>query len=517
MRIDPNLEWLLQTLLAWLLVGVTLAGGAGWALFAARRAAQGGTPQPPLLTVCVALAVGALAPTLALFWMSLLGVPLNPASALLGTAALLLPGWALWWAAWRRGRTPHAAFGASGRRARHAARLQETTVSQTSESRPRWQRRILLLCLALVCAAVLFNAAYWVFYRDDAVLYSYMARNVWRSGALLPLNGVQTLQEGYPPLVVLLNAYIVILSGWPNDYLAGAALALLALGCLPVGYTFGAALYGRGAGWLAALLLALTPTFATWASSGYTELPTAFFLSLAALFLWRLAHKPQADDALLAGLLLGGVLWTKNAALVFVPLVGLWLLWQRHLRWQHLLLCALGGALVAAPWYLRNLLNAAPLVPPTAWTDQAQRGLDTLLVFVSRPATYSITGVLLLLGIGWALRRALRNGSAERLLLLLALPYCAVWWWSVSYDPRFLLLVLPLLSIPAAGAALWVWQRLPGGRVRLLPALLGGALLLALLVAWNSVDFKTAILQNPLMSHEVKFRYVVLGEPPPSP
>ncbi|MFN8447294.1 MAG: glycosyltransferase family 39 protein [Anaerolineae bacterium] len=80
-------------------------------------------------------------------------------------------------------------------------------------------------------------------------------------------------------------------------------------------------------GWLAALVLALTPFFSRWASSGYVDLPMAFFYALAAVFALRLYESGRLRDAALAGALVGLAAWTKNAALIGIVLLALWLVW----------------------------------------------------------------------------------------------------------------------------------------------------------------------------------------------
>jgi hypothetical protein len=97
------------------------------------------------------------------------------------------------------------------------------------------------------------------------------------------------------------------------------------------------------------------------------------------------------------------------------------------------------------------------------------------------------------------------------MLLLLTAPFFGVWWLLVSYDPRFLLLFLPLLCVFAAGQFQWLWEILPlKGRARLRILLALMAVGMSIYIAWISVEFKPEMLRNPLMDDAAKHA-VVLG------
>ena len=93
-------------------------------------------------------------------------------------------------------------------------------------------------------------------------------------------------------------------AGWPNEFLARLFTALPALGCLGAVWALARTLGNRMTAALAALLgLACAPMFGNWASSGYVDLPAAFYTLLALLCVWRLWQRGRLQDALLAGLL----------------------------------------------------------------------------------------------------------------------------------------------------------------------------------------------------------------------
>lgn len=475
------------TLLPWLLTFVMLAAAYPWAAWGLARAPR---RSGLALTLCLTLALSSGALTQLMLWQSALSLPFDLWGIVLPYLLLMLPGWALW----RRERLP-------------LPRL------------PRPQGALawtaLVVC-ALVSAAVLFNAVYWPFSREDTLgIYNRFGVWMYHYRTIAPLVSAATPYETYPPLVSLTYAYAYLASGWQNEYLARLFPALLSLGCLPAAYALGRALDRPVAGWLGALLLALTPLFGVWASAGYVDLPMAFFHTLSAVFAWRLWQDNAPADALLAGTALGLAAWTKNAALVGVLALCVWLGWgwfRRRIGLRQITLALLPLAFIAAPWYARSLLNAGMLIAPTVWADQAARTLENLLVFVLFPDRFGVTGFLVTAGalasVTALLRRA-PDAAAHGLLLLWTAPYFVAWWLFASYDPRFLLLFLPPLTIMAGLWLAHLWVLLPSPwqeRAALPLALL--AVLLALPVAWNSVEHKNAILRDPLMSHAAKIEQV---------
>jgi 4-amino-4-deoxy-L-arabinose transferase-like glycosyltransferase len=315
--------------------------------------------------------------------------------------------------------------------------------------------------------------------------------------------------------IQLAYAFTYMASGWENAYLARLLPALLSVGALAATYLVGRALHGKLAGWIGMLLLATMPTFARWASAGYVDLPMAYFYTLAALFAWRLWQADHPTDALLAGLLIGLAAWTKNAALIGVILLAAWLVWgmiNRRIRLQTALISLLTCVVIAAPWYIRNQIGAGFIMPDTAWTDQAQRSLETLFIFVTRWPNYGLSGVVILAAVVAALihlvRRRLRSPE-DALLVGWTLPFFIVWWLLASYDPRFLLLFMPLLCALAGRWSALAWHKLSEDRRR--PLLIASAAALVALTAYNmwiSVEYKRAILQDPLMDHAAKLEIV---------
>lgn len=484
----------MQAILPWLLVGLTLIAAWPWAHWLlARYSSQ---DDGPWLASLLALALSTGTLTLVMFWQALAGVRLDVPGIAIPYFALMLPGGWLWWRGGHPGPTlpyPRSKLG--------------------------WLAALVLVAIA---GGVIFNSVYWPFWRDDALgnyarFGAYMAEN----RALAPLPGNLTVHEAYPILIPLTYTYTYLVAGWPHEFLARLFPALLSLGCLGTAYTLGYRLRGPLAGWISALLLALTPTFVSWASSGYVDLPMAFFYSLSAIFTHRLWDSRRPFDALMAGVMMGLAAWTKNAALLGVLFLAVWLGWmflRRRIGWAHVALALGACAAVAGPWYLRNLIEANLLIPDTAWTDQAKRTAENLFVLVAHPEIYSLPGALILVSVASALIVTIRRRlAAPGLMLLLcwSLPFFAAWWLWVSYDPRFILLFLPLLCAIAGDQLATGWRHLAQRWQRIAPIPVVLVLLaLALPAVWNSVEFKDNILRQPIMTPDER-RTVIFSQVKP--
>ncbi len=423
----------------------------------------------------------------------MLGIPFAVWSITLPYLLVNLIGTVLWW----RNRIP----------------TQPTSV----ESAPKRLAFLGRLVVVVVSAAILLNAVYWPFYKDDAVgIYAEQAHFMYATRGLIPLDlTFYSYYQAYPMLVQLSYTYSYLLSGWEDPYLAKVISTVLSLACLGAVFYLGKTLYDEKAGWLAVLLLALTPLFGRWASSGYADLPMAFYYTLASLFAWRGWKSNNTVDALISGIAIGLGAWTKNAIL---PAVGFWLIFmllgliRKHISFKAVVVACAASAIVAAPWYLRNLVEAHLLMPATAWTDQAAPNLSNLLVFITHPENFGFTGWLILIGIVLALVQVVRNWrSADRdiLLLVFTLPYFAFWWILASYDRRFILYFLPILVVLAAGYGLKLWGHIPNNYHRSLGWLLTIITLgMTLYIASISVDYKAEILRDPLMNDAAKHAIV---------
>jgi hypothetical protein len=181
-----------------------------------------------------------------------------------------------------------------------------------------------VLIAAGIAGLILLNDLYWPFGDPDAVsIYALQARQIYRGRALLTGEG---LYEAYPMQVQLSYVYSYLIAGDVQEYLARLFPAVLAAGTLGAAAALGRTLYDRRTGLAATVLLALTPTFSRWAPTGYTDVPAAFFFTLAVLFSWRMAQDGDPRTAILAGIMAGLAAWTKNSALTITVSLAVWLI-----------------------------------------------------------------------------------------------------------------------------------------------------------------------------------------------
>lgn len=445
-----------------------------------------------LLTVLLSVAISPGCITLIMMWESFAGIKYDFISVTAVYLALMTGGGVMWW----------------------RSRLDRTGSEANRLSRSEWFMAGVMVC---VSGAILFNAAYWPFYEADAVgIYNNFGHYMYIERSFISLHIPDySNYQAYPMMIPLTYTYSYLAAGWENAYLAKTVSAVLSLGCVGTAGILGGQLYGRRAGWMAAILLVLTPAVVRWASSGYTDLPMAFYYTMAAIFGWRTRETGQTKDAALAGIMLGLAAWTKNAALTGVALYGGWLVVMvmlRTIKLRQALVVMAACALMGAPWYVRNLLELGLLVPATAWTEQAERTFSSLLVFITKPENFALTGWAVMIGGGyWIIRMIWQRERWQETLLVccLTLPFFGVWWLLVSYDPRFLLLFLPILAAMAGGWLARMWDRLqPAYQEQMRLPLMLGAVVMGVYMAWIAVSFKQDILRNPLMGESEKLAIV---------
>lgn len=93
-------------------------------------------------------------------------------------------------------------------------------------------------------------------------------------------------------------------------------------------YLLGRELYGRASGLLAAWLCAFSPNLLAHGRLATTDLPLACFVLLTSYAALRFARRPSPGGALALGLSLALALLSKYSAVLLLPLVPLWLLFE---------------------------------------------------------------------------------------------------------------------------------------------------------------------------------------------
>jgi hypothetical protein len=379
----------------------------------------------------------------------------------------------------------------------------------------------LVLAVGLTAGAVLFNATYWPYVDwDTLAIYGPLAKSIYQTGALPD----EHFYAAYPMLIPLAYAYTHWASAGLDEYAAKLVPALMALGGVGASGALARAAGNRRSAWLAAGLVALTPIYVRWASSGYTDVPAGLYFVLSALFAYRWLRVSRWQDAALTGLFAGLAMWTKNTGLALLPSLVLLLLLphstsvpnhhgrQVNAASQKALMIAVVLA-VAGPWYLRNLAVHQALVPPTIWLDQARPTVSSLMVWVDPTRQFGLPGWLFATGLAFGLVQLVLRRRADNIawtvLAAYIVPFFVAWWLAASYDPRFLVSLVPLL---AAGASLMVRElaarrsfRL-GEVQRLVGTAIGVLVILVMLVTAldRAVDGKRLILQDPAMDDATK-------------
>jgi hypothetical protein len=249
---------------------------------------------------------------------------------------------------------------------------------------------------------------------------------------------------------------------------------------------------------VAAFTLAVTRLFVRWSPMGYLDIPTGLYYALAGVFVSLWLQKREMRFALMAGLAVGLAMWAKQAGLPAALSLGLAFLlaWSdgSQPRRQAALhgAAALGlAALVAGPWYLRNIVlgglgNVAPAASTYSY-EKARRAWYDWIPFLGWAGDFGYGVAPLYLGGMLASlamlfrphsRRSLENASTKSRITHYALrftpppsillhwlfifPYLALWWNWFSYDARYLLTVLPFYASFVGISAEWALTRFAG-------------------------------------------------------
>jgi 4-amino-4-deoxy-L-arabinose transferase-like glycosyltransferase len=247
---------------------------------------------------------------------------------------------------------------------------------------------------------------------------------------------------------------------------------------------------GDRAGWLAGGILLGVPIFPVWGSLAYADMGWALFefLAVAAFLEWR--RSPGWRWIVVSGILAGFAMGSKYTGLTLFPILLLAFLVERSAGTFSTRLrigVVFGGAalLVAAPWYLKNLLWAGNPIYPfiiggPEWSAErlamlmtylrsfcvSKSLVDTMLLplhlFTQRAAFGSfmsridVPSLLFLLALGFPF---LKRSHPLRPLGWMALLRFLL-WAAGTQQTRFLLPLYPVLSLMAASVLdAWLARR----------------------------------------------------------
>lgn len=364
-------DWLkpfltITPMMAWFFAGI----GIPWALVVLPRRDWGDR----LTVIGLGLALG---PILGTTWLFFLGTfaTFSFATALIGTLILAGIGSIFAWRRWRA--------------------WQDTSPPESfNDPSPKFKSLTIAL-VVMMGIALLANAwdtAFWPFLRYDTLWTFGYNPKIFMLEKEIPVS-----ISYYPQLVPLTFTFGELAWGSINDHAARAAIPWFILTSGLAAYLLGWRVYGRRlTGIITAALWLLLPSSLVWSSSGDLEHPMALYFTMATVFFilaWRASHDEDTSTetanryAIIAGLMLGGAMWTKPTSGSFILGVGLvmgialvyayhtqnWT-WFRA-KFRIALITGLASAPIGGMWYIRNILlgHAWTDLPPSYWQDLAQR------------------------------------------------------------------------------------------------------------------------------------------------
>ncbi len=281
-----------------------------------------------------------------------------------------------------------------------------------------------------------------------------------------PLGDIPRLlaQDGSPPLYYLLLHWWM--AAFDDSAVAVRALSVVfALAMVPVAYLAGRSLFGRRAGWIAAVLAATSPYLSYWGREArmYTLLALVSLVAVTA-FLHVFAFRRRSWLAVLAGSL-AMVLYTHNwglhlVAAALAATAGCWVVRRDRHRVVMDAVIAFGGtAVLYAPWV------------PTLLRQMRSTGAPWSITPVPREAVSAVGSVLgdervlvalLVAASAPLVRLALRwhtgEGRAAGALAILCGGVVASAWtvaqFAPGWSPRYFgIFLAPLLLVTALGLA----------------------------------------------------------------
>ena len=242
---------------------------------------------------------------------------------------------------------------------------------------PLWLRVVTVLLVLLATSAALGPLVAW----DERAIFGLKARVLYHEGSVLGEaftdTGYVHFQTRYPLLVPLLEASLFTLKGSPDDRFLKLLFLLFSLCLALVVAGEVRRLHGARAGSLWGLLLLATPMLIGPSEgrgmTAYADLPFAAFVTGATVLLGRAIGHPASRKTLLAGLLLGAALATKQEGALWAVALGLALLltlWRRtSARTAGLARSAVTVA-VPALLFLALSFAARRWTPPPAWSER---------------------------------------------------------------------------------------------------------------------------------------------------
>lgn len=360
---------------------------------------------------------------------------------------------------------------------------EESRKRASSRRRLRWGASAVIGASAMVLRLVHLNA---LGFNSDEAVYAGQAASIAGDAQLQPYFPIF---RAHP---MLFQTTLSVIYQFGTSPLAGRLLSVaFGLGTVVLTYRLGAILYGRRAGAVAALILAVMPYHVIVSRQVLLDTPMVFFATLALLLLARFAQGGQVGALYAASAVLGLTIITNERSLVLLASVYLFLaLASPHrLHLRHLAISAVIFVSVVIPYPVSVLFSGKQTTGSQFLAWQLFRRANHDLGFYPSTVPAAI-GALVVAAAAAALWRARRAISWRETLLIcwMAIPIVYFQLWPVK-GFQYLLPVAPVFAVLAArwvtslGARDWqVGQRTITG----LQMALGATVLIAGVGAWNS-------------------------------
>ncbi len=275
--------------------------------------------------------------------------------------------------------------------------------------------------------------------------------------------------------------------------LARLTSVVFGVAAIGVAYLLAKSAYGRRAGMVSALGVALSPVLVRHAHYGLPDIPVACLVLVALYALWRFSQEPDMRRFVAAGVAVGLAIVMKYLAWPLAISLVVAVLWvARRSHWpgrRALSRLVWGGILVGATFVAVSPYTVLDF--RSFWSDtvlfqlgtQVGQGLPFTKVLAYYASALTLEGLDLpfmiaaLAGLAFAIYR---RRFADLLLASFAVPYLVMLLLQGRYQLNWIIAVVPVLSVLAASAIDAVWHGVAANRMRLWPV---GLLLLAV-IAW---------------------------------
>ena len=196
----------------------------------------------------------------------------------------------------------------------------------------------------------------------DAVgRYGQIAKGVFLQGTYLSPY-LHARIEDYPPLIMLNQAWQLMLQGQFNDSAALVIGPMLWFSILVIAYVNLRKNCTVNYSLLACSLLASVPFFDFHATTAYLDLPQAVFFSIGAFYLISYFQNTEKPNLLVALIILGLGVWVKRAGMYLALAAILWLsifLWKKREKIISSALVPVAWLLaLAVPWFIYNKITS---------------------------------------------------------------------------------------------------------------------------------------------------------------